>query len=116
MQNGKSLLYFQTNPSVGTKFFTTENTTLFFHPHKGEAYGYPYYLSDAADDADKDAEGGWKPKGGDREYETAFLNAKLHGEKADEIGEKRREGKYQDRVEEGEQNAAETASAIDAEQ
>lgn len=68
------------------------------HLHEYYADKDPDDLTDAADDADEDAEGGRETEGGDGEDEAAFLHAELHGQETDDVGEEGGEGEDEDAV------------------
>lgn len=84
------------------------------HLHEYYADKDPDDLTDAADDADEDAEGGGETEDGDGEYEAAFLHAELHGQEADDVCEERGEGEDEDAVGEVQQQACGAAAAVDA--
>lgn len=96
-----------THPPPAAKRKKSKNESNLFSAelHEKQADENPDNLTDTADDAHEDAEGGSETHHGDGDDETALLNAKLHGQETDKVGQQR--GKRQDkyRVEEREGKA-----------
>lgn len=84
--------------------------------HQEDADGNPDDFTDAANDAHEDAEGSGKAESGNGDDEATLLHAQLHGEEAQQIGQKRGEREDEDGMEEGEHDATKASTTVNAEE